>query len=43
MSVLLTLRIPALGPPLSNSRCRWAAWGGRVRESCDRLGTGWPI
>ena len=36
-SVLPTLQIPTLGPPLSNSCCRCAAWGGRARGSCDRL------
>jgi hypothetical protein len=34
-SVLLTLQIAALGPPLTNPCCRCAAQGGLVRGSCD--------
>jgi len=42
MSCLLTLQIPATGPPLIKPCCRLLVFGGGVRGSCDRMNIGCP-
>jgi hypothetical protein len=42
MSVLLNMRISALGPPLSNPCFRCAALEIGVRGSCAGMEIGWP-
>jgi len=39
---LLTLQVPALGPPLIKSCCRLVERGCWVRGSCERMTVGWP-
>ena len=41
-TLLLTLRVSALGPPFTKSCCRLVMRGGWVRVYCESMAIGWP-